>query len=159
LDAFRQHLWQTVGIGEASKDKNAFERGFFRAFPEAVPINHQFDMLERLRRGLNQGSERAETGRRSESTDRSPEAAAAPPRHRTEIPYLGRQGANQLADAGHVFRQAVEIAHPRNLSCRRLVVESLAEVRGLGSPSAFQDCARPAVSPSHGGATCPVVAR
>lgn len=46
LDAFRQHLWQTVGIGEASKDKGSFERGFYRAFPEAVPINHQFDMLE-----------------------------------------------------------------------------------------------------------------
>lgn len=46
MDSFRQHLWQTVGIGEASRDKGSFERGFYRAFPEAVPINHQWDMLE-----------------------------------------------------------------------------------------------------------------
>lgn len=46
LDAFRQHLWQTIGIGEASKDRSAFERNFYRAFPEAVPVNHQWDMLE-----------------------------------------------------------------------------------------------------------------
>lgn len=46
IDAFRQHLWQTIGIGEASKDRSAFERNFYRAFPEAVPVNHQWDMLE-----------------------------------------------------------------------------------------------------------------
>lgn len=46
MDAFRQHLWQTVGIGEASRDKAAFERGFYRAFPEAVPLLHQFDLLD-----------------------------------------------------------------------------------------------------------------
>lgn len=37
VDSFKQHLWQVVGIGEASTDKVAFERAFYRAFPEAVP--------------------------------------------------------------------------------------------------------------------------
>lgn len=37
VDAFKQHLWQVVGIGEASPDKSAFERSFYRAFPEAIP--------------------------------------------------------------------------------------------------------------------------
>ncbi len=37
LDSFRQHLWQVVGIGESSRDKVAFERSFYRAFPEAIP--------------------------------------------------------------------------------------------------------------------------
>lgn len=46
MNAFRQHLWQTVGIGEAAKDKSAFDRGFYRAFPEAVPLAYQWDMLD-----------------------------------------------------------------------------------------------------------------
>jgi hypothetical protein len=37
MNAFRQHLWQVVGIGEASSDKLVFQRGFYRAFPEAIP--------------------------------------------------------------------------------------------------------------------------
>lgn len=37
MNAFRQHLWQVVGIGEASQDKRQFDRGFYRAFPEAAP--------------------------------------------------------------------------------------------------------------------------
>lgn len=37
MAAFRQHLWQVVGIGEASQDKVQFDRGFYRAFPEARP--------------------------------------------------------------------------------------------------------------------------
>ncbi len=37
MDAFRQHLWQVVGIGEASIDKQQFDRSFYRAFPEAIP--------------------------------------------------------------------------------------------------------------------------
>lgn len=37
MPAFRQHLWQTVGIGEAATDRSQFERGFYRAFPEAIP--------------------------------------------------------------------------------------------------------------------------
>ncbi len=37
LPALRQHLWQTIGIGNASKDRTDFERNFYRAFPEAIP--------------------------------------------------------------------------------------------------------------------------
>jgi len=37
MNTFRQHLWQVVGIGEASQDKKQFDRGFYRAFPEAAP--------------------------------------------------------------------------------------------------------------------------
>lgn len=46
MSAFRQHLWKTVGIGEGAKDKAAFERSFYRAFPQAIPIHHQWDMFE-----------------------------------------------------------------------------------------------------------------
>ncbi len=48
MNAFRQHLWQTIGIGESSRDRRGFESSFYRAFPEAVPSNHQWDMLDRL---------------------------------------------------------------------------------------------------------------
>lgn len=41
---FRQHLWQTIGIAEAAKSRAQFEVGFYRAFPEATPIGHQFGM-------------------------------------------------------------------------------------------------------------------
>ena len=37
LPALRQHLWQTIGIGNASRDKAVFQRNFYRAFPEAIP--------------------------------------------------------------------------------------------------------------------------
>jgi hypothetical protein len=37
LPALRQHLWQTIGIGNSSRDKVEFERAFYRAFPEAIP--------------------------------------------------------------------------------------------------------------------------
>lgn len=42
--AFRQHLWQTVGIAEASKSKAQFDVGFYRAFPEAAPFGHQWGL-------------------------------------------------------------------------------------------------------------------
>jgi hypothetical protein len=50
MPAFRQHLWQVVGIGEAAADRAQFERGFYRAFPGAVPVKpseqmHFFDKL------------------------------------------------------------------------------------------------------------------
>ena len=50
MDTFKQHLWQVVGIGEASKDKRQFERSFYRAFPEAIPkkSSEQMDFLELL---------------------------------------------------------------------------------------------------------------
>jgi P63C domain len=37
VPALRQHLWQTIGIGNAARDKTDFERSFYRAFPEAIP--------------------------------------------------------------------------------------------------------------------------
>ena len=51
LPALRQHLWQTIGIGPASRDKMEFERGFYRAFPEAIPKQNpdQFDFLDQLK--------------------------------------------------------------------------------------------------------------
>ena len=51
LPALRQHLWQTIGIGGASRDKMEFERGFYRAFPEAIPKQNpdQFDFLDQLK--------------------------------------------------------------------------------------------------------------
>jgi len=52
VDAFKQHLWQVVGIGEASPDKTAFERSFYRAFPEAIPKKNieQLDFYALLER-------------------------------------------------------------------------------------------------------------
>jgi hypothetical protein len=50
VPAFRQHLWQVVGIGEAAITRQNFEQGFYRAFPEAFPKkpNDQFDFLDKL---------------------------------------------------------------------------------------------------------------
>jgi hypothetical protein len=47
MNTFRQHLWQVVGIGEASTDRHQFERSFYRAFPEAIPKRdiNQLDFL------------------------------------------------------------------------------------------------------------------
>ncbi len=42
--SFRQHLWQTVGIAEASKNKVQFDAGFYRAFPEATPFGYQWGL-------------------------------------------------------------------------------------------------------------------
>jgi len=49
LPALRQHLWQTIGIGNASRDKQEFDRAFYRAFPEAIPKGNpdQFDFFEK----------------------------------------------------------------------------------------------------------------
>lgn len=50
LPALRQHLWQTIGIGNSSRDKTDFERAFYRAFPEAIPKRdpEQFDFFDEL---------------------------------------------------------------------------------------------------------------
>lgn len=50
MPSFRQHLWQVVGIGEAAVDRVQFERGFYRAFPEAVPMKNsdQLDFFDKL---------------------------------------------------------------------------------------------------------------
>ncbi len=48
VPAFRQHLWQVVGIGESVRDRIHFERSFYRAFPHAIPKKHadQLDFFE-----------------------------------------------------------------------------------------------------------------
>jgi len=47
INAFRQHLWKTIGIGEASASKATFERNFYRAFPQAAPLGGiQLDMFD-----------------------------------------------------------------------------------------------------------------
>ena len=43
LPAVRGHIWQVIGIGNASKDKDAFERGCKRAFPQ---VGDQGELLE-----------------------------------------------------------------------------------------------------------------
>lgn len=51
IPALRQHIWQVIGIGNSSNSKEGFERAFYRAFPEAVPIGSkygQFDLFSDL---------------------------------------------------------------------------------------------------------------
>ncbi|MEQ1708709.1 MAG: P63C domain-containing protein [Terricaulis sp.] len=45
LPALRQHLWQVIGIGNASANKDQFRRNFYRAFPESAPLGHQWELL------------------------------------------------------------------------------------------------------------------
>jgi hypothetical protein len=45
LPAFRAHLWQVVGIGNATRSKEGFDRGFNMAFPQAGDMN-QRDLFE-----------------------------------------------------------------------------------------------------------------
>lgn len=47
LPALRAHLWQTIGIGSIMPDALAFERAFYKAFPEAIP-NRRDDPQLRL---------------------------------------------------------------------------------------------------------------
>lgn len=47
LPAFRAHLWQVVGIGNATRSKEGFDRGFKLAFPQAAPMG-QRDLFEDL---------------------------------------------------------------------------------------------------------------
>lgn len=46
LSALRQHLWQVIGIGQVSANKDQFEKNFYKAFPEATPIGFQYDLIE-----------------------------------------------------------------------------------------------------------------
>lgn len=41
LPAFRQHLWQVVGIGNSVTSKDQFDQSFYTAFPEAKPIKRR----------------------------------------------------------------------------------------------------------------------
>lgn len=43
LPAFRQHLWQLVGIGNATNTKEGFQRGFKNAFPQVGDQYQLFD--------------------------------------------------------------------------------------------------------------------
>ena len=43
LPAIRAHIWQVVGIGNAFKSKDAFDRGFRRAFPQIGETGDLFD--------------------------------------------------------------------------------------------------------------------
>lgn len=45
LPALRQHLWQVIGIGAVCSNKEQFQRNFFKAFPEAAPVGHQWELL------------------------------------------------------------------------------------------------------------------
>lgn len=44
MKAIRAHLWQVVGIGNASSNIRQFERNFYRAFPEAVPLGQNYTL-------------------------------------------------------------------------------------------------------------------
>lgn len=44
LPALRQHLWQVIGIGAICNTKEQFQRNFYKAFPEAAPVGHQWDL-------------------------------------------------------------------------------------------------------------------
>lgn len=44
MPAIKAHLWQVIGIGNAATGLKQFERSFYRAFPEAVPLGHQHEI-------------------------------------------------------------------------------------------------------------------
>lgn len=48
MPTLKGHLWQVVGIAAASPDKAAFDRSFYRAFPEAAPMGRQGDLFADL---------------------------------------------------------------------------------------------------------------
>lgn len=44
LSALRQHLWQVIGIGQVSASKDQFNRNFYKAFPEAIPVGKNYEI-------------------------------------------------------------------------------------------------------------------
>jgi hypothetical protein len=46
ISALRQHLWQVIGIGQVSANKEQFDRNFHKAFPETIPIGYQYGLPE-----------------------------------------------------------------------------------------------------------------
>lgn len=46
LPAIRAHIWQTIGIANASRTKDAFDRGFKRAFPQVGDTMELFDGMD-----------------------------------------------------------------------------------------------------------------
>lgn len=46
LPAIRAHIWQTIGIGNAVRTKEAFDRGFKRAFPQIGDTMELFDATD-----------------------------------------------------------------------------------------------------------------
>lgn len=58
MPAFRQHLWQVVGIGQAARDKTQFDRLFYSAFPEAIPRKEtdQLDFFDSMDKSISKGA-------------------------------------------------------------------------------------------------------
>lgn len=48
MPALKGHLWQVVGIAAGATDKSAFERAFYRAFPESIPVGTTGDLFEQI---------------------------------------------------------------------------------------------------------------
>jgi hypothetical protein len=46
MTSLRAQIWQVIGIGAGARDRKQFDASFFRAFPDAVPIGHQWDLLD-----------------------------------------------------------------------------------------------------------------
>ena len=46
IPAIRQHIWQTIGIGNSSRTREAFDRGFRRAFPQVGDTMELFDATD-----------------------------------------------------------------------------------------------------------------
>jgi hypothetical protein len=46
LNAFRAHLWKTIGIGSAARTKEGFDKAFNMAFPQAGTQGELFDIFD-----------------------------------------------------------------------------------------------------------------
>jgi len=44
IKALREHLWQLIGMGNATKSKEGFQRGFKNAFPQSGDQYELFDL-------------------------------------------------------------------------------------------------------------------
>jgi len=45
LNAFRAHLWKTIGINSAARSEEGFDRAFNVAFPQGGSQGELFDVL------------------------------------------------------------------------------------------------------------------
>jgi len=46
LNAFRAHIWKTIGIGAAARTKEGFDKAFSMAFPQTGSQGELFDLFE-----------------------------------------------------------------------------------------------------------------
>jgi hypothetical protein len=46
LNAFRAHLWKTIGIGSAARTKEGFDKAFNMAFPQAGTQGESLDIFD-----------------------------------------------------------------------------------------------------------------